>query len=877
MKSFKSGTSRIALGASMVALIFATDALAQQKKEVSTDTVVVTATGRARALQDIPVAVTALTAASIQSAGITDVRNLQQVTPSYKVQTGQSNGSSAQIQVRGIGTGSDNPGYEGAVAVFVDGVYRNRSGAALTDLPKVDRIEVLRGPQGTLFGRNTSAGAVSITTSAPKFERNVYGKIDFGNFGLVSPSLGYTNAVTEHTAIRAEIGGTSREGLLTEVNTGKDINNKNRYYARLQTLTELGNDATFRMILDKAQTDELCCSAVRVKSGSVAAGINGYITGPQGLIGVPPVNEEAALIANSPNRPLTEKVDDRGISGELNWNTKLGKFTSITAYRKWDLFRQQDADFSGLDRAYRDNYDLKFDTFTQEFRLNGKAGKLDWLVGAFYLDEQTSFDDSIKFGKDAAKYVDLLTMGVSKPWTVTSTAPVNPCTMNTTLIAPGSTVFGSFGGTSIFQQALCPSLVGQFLQANMPLNVAIAQAQAISALYGNTLKAASITMGEGQQTEHSNVDANSLALFTHNVYELTPNDKFTLGLRYNIDNKDVASSLNATSAACSVMQNSTNIGGGITFKALSTALQAAGLSDLMSAICHPAVNTSANGNYAGSNEEKEWSGTASYAHNFSKNLMTYVTYSRGYKAGGFNYDRMALNITPAGNTTPSVNDWRVKPEFTDNIELGWKMSNLPGRTTFNGAIFNETITDYQMNAWTGFSFRSFNVDKMVSRGVELDLTSRPISGLTLNAGMMWNDAFYDSDATLPNSTTVVINKGSQLATAPEWSATGSINYRKPIAGTSLDMTFYLDGLYNSDTKVQTLSADPSTEQKAYSVFNTRVGIGSSEGEWSVELWCKNLTDELYHGYALGIPEQPGEYAVYKTDPRTYGMTLRASF
>ncbi len=140
MKISKVKASAYAFGASFIALTLATNVYAQDSK--NSETIVVTATGRAKALQDVPVAVTAVSAATIQSAGITDVRNLQQVTPSYKVQTGQSNGSSAQIQVRGIGTGSDNPGYEGAVAVFVDGVYRNRSGAALTDLPKVERIEI---------------------------------------------------------------------------------------------------------------------------------------------------------------------------------------------------------------------------------------------------------------------------------------------------------------------------------------------------------------------------------------------------------------------------------------------------------------------------------------------------------------------------------------------------------------------------------------------------------------------------------------------------------------------------------------------------------------------------------------------------------------
>lgn len=876
MKISKVKASAYAFGASFIALTLATNVYAQDSK--NSETIVVTATGRAKALQDVPVAVTAVSAATIQSAGITDVRNLQQVTPSYKVQTGQSNGSSAQIQVRGIGTGSDNPGYEGAVAVFVDGVYRNRSGAALTDLPKVERIEILRGPQGTLFGRNTSAGAVSITTAAPKFERNIYGKLELGNYGLMSSSLGYTNGLTEHTAVRLEVGGTARDGLLYDVNTKKDVNNRNRYYVRAQTLTDINDDASLRLIADVSKTDELCCSAVRVKSGALAPAIQA-VAAMRGLVGIPTINERAAQIANTPGRDLTERVDDRGISGELNWNTSLGKFTSVTAFRKWDLLRGQDVDFSGIDRAYRDAYKLKFDTFTQEFRLNGKTGNLDWLVGAFYMNEKTKFDDSTKYGVDAARYADAVASGVVVPWS-TSNGPANPCTGSTAYaVAPGSTIYGSLGGTnSVLAQALCPGLVAQMMQIpGMTLPTAIANAQAISTAYGNAIRGTAPVAGEGQQKEHSDVTAKSWSFFTHDIYELTANDKITIGLRYNHDEKDVASQLLANTATCAAMQSTTQLAPGVTMKSLTAGLQTSAAGALMSLLCNPILNTQANGNYAASDSENAVNGTFSYAHNFSKDLMVYGTYARGYKSGGFNYDRSAFNINPAATTTFSIEDWRVKPEYTDNYELGWKWTGLPGRTTINGALFYEIVTDYQMNAWTGFNFRSFNVDKMVSKGLEVDVTSRPVTGLTLNGGMLLNDAYYDTDVILPNTTAIVIKKGQQLATAPKVTLTGSLNYRRPIEGTSLAWNFYLDGLYNTKTDVQTLFGDASTKQKAIAIFNTRFGIGGVDGSWSVEGWVKNLADKLYHQYALGIPEQTGEYAVYKTDPRTYGVTLRASF
>src|SRR5262249_11930902 len=159
-------TWRLLLSGASLAAMGAAPALAQQATtpadQVQSEEIVVTATGRAAAIQDVPIAVTALTGEQLQNSGVRDIKDLSQIAPAYRFYTGQSNTSSTHADIRGIGTGADNPGFEGAVGIFIDGVYRSRAATALSDLPDVERVEVLRGPQGTLFGRNTSAGAVSI-------------------------------------------------------------------------------------------------------------------------------------------------------------------------------------------------------------------------------------------------------------------------------------------------------------------------------------------------------------------------------------------------------------------------------------------------------------------------------------------------------------------------------------------------------------------------------------------------------------------------------------------------------------------------------------------------------------------------------------------
>src|SRR5690348_18096011 len=155
---------------------------AVQPRAVNEGAIVITATRRNQALSDVPMAVSAVTAQALQYTGATDIRQLNQVAPSLLVSSTSSEAGAAVARIRGVGTVGDNPGLESSVGLFIDGVYRARTGIGLTDLGPLDRIEVLRGPQGTLFGRNTSAGLISVITAKPRFTPEISGQIDAGNF-----------------------------------------------------------------------------------------------------------------------------------------------------------------------------------------------------------------------------------------------------------------------------------------------------------------------------------------------------------------------------------------------------------------------------------------------------------------------------------------------------------------------------------------------------------------------------------------------------------------------------------------------------------------------------------------------------------------------
>jgi outer membrane receptor protein involved in Fe transport len=311
-----------------------------------------------------------------------------------------------------------------------------------------------------------------------------------------------------------------------------------------------------------------------------------------------------------------------------------------------------------------------------------------------------------------------------------------------------------------------------------------------------------------------------------------------------------------------------------------SAIQAtAGGATAMALACNPAVNPITNGVWAGDREEEEFSGTASLAYHINDDMMLYGGYSRGYKAGGFNIDRSGFAITPATTSSAAANVSQLgfEPEFTDAYEIGLKTTLFGGSTTFNVTGFYEAISDYQLNAFNGFNFITRNVPDVISQGVELELSTNPIEGLNINAGLVYNDAYYDSTVVFntldpaPNT----VNAGTTLSFAPEWIATGAIAYRVPISD-NLGALFYVDGRWNSEYTTQTLNHSATTDNESFAVFNGRVGIGPQNERWSVELFGQNLTDEFYFVGGFAPPLQNSR-VIFPNEPRTYGVSVRLQY
>ncbi|MCE2424726.1 MAG: TonB-dependent receptor [Pseudomonadales bacterium] len=364
------------------------------------ETLIVTATKREESIQDVPIAVTAIAGEDLAARGVQDIYGLMEVAPSVAVYNSNSTTNGGTLRIRGVGTTGNNPGLEAAVGTFIDGIYRSRAGLAFNDLSDLDRVEILRGPQGTLFGKNTVAGAVNIVTRKPEFDNAFSVSAGLGN--LESRELGLiANAVLSDDVLagRLSIAHRQRDGFYENIETDAAYDNRDRRSVRAQLLWTPNADVEVRVILDDTDKDESCCPApfwINGPTSPVVAALGGDITPFE-------IDDASSVGVNS--EPY-EVVGDSGQSVDVTWSMPQGPtFRSITALRDFEVARDQDVDFTNADIAAPTDTDESFRNFSQELQLYGESDRLAWLVGAYFYTEELKSDEIIGFAEDGAIYL----------------------------------------------------------------------------------------------------------------------------------------------------------------------------------------------------------------------------------------------------------------------------------------------------------------------------------------------------------------------------------------------------------------------------------------------------------------------------------------
>ncbi len=399
MKHFNASKSCLALA---VASIFA-GSMAQ----AAIDEIIVTANKREQTLQDIPVSVTVTTGDTISKAAIQDIIDLQSVVPTLRVSQLQSS-TNTSFAIRGFGNGSNNEGIEPSVGVFIDGVYRSRAGSSISDLPRLERVEVLSGPQSILFGKNASAGVISIVTPKPSGETGGYIEASIGNIGYKNTKALFESAISEDLSFDVSANMTQRDGYFTNIAGGAAMNERERWGVRGQVSWTPTDSTEVRIIADYDEIDEVCCGVSNLVNGPTGAVI--------GLLGGELVPDQPFAYRIATDIDPFNEVENGGISAQIDVDYESFVLTSITSQRFSDTFEALDIDFTSAPLTQTSPNDLNVDTFTQEIRLTSTGdGNLDWMVGAFYFNETVDYTSEVLWGPQARNYFDFLVAGLGAP------------------------------------------------------------------------------------------------------------------------------------------------------------------------------------------------------------------------------------------------------------------------------------------------------------------------------------------------------------------------------------------------------------------------------------------------------------------------------
>ncbi len=360
----------------------------------------VTATKRQQTLQEVPVAVSVTGADTIEKAQILDIQDLQSLVPSLRITQLQSS-ANTNFVIRGFGNGANNAGIEPSVGVFIDGVYRSRSAGAISDLPNLQRVEVLRGPQSTLFGKNASAGVISVITAKPSQDFGGSAEVTVGNYGQIVVKGDVTGGITEDLAYSASGSMNQRDGYFDVVGGG-EANDRDRYNVRGQLLWTPSDNAEFRLIADHNSLDENCCGVTNLQDGPTGNAVR--------ALGGTVVSNDPFSYISAVNFASLNALEDNGISLQADFSNDTMDLVSITSYRTQNLDTNQDSDFTTADLLGRNSLNQDIDTFTQEFRLSSSGeGDVDWMLGAYLFKEDVSAVTNIQYGTDFRGYAEFLT------------------------------------------------------------------------------------------------------------------------------------------------------------------------------------------------------------------------------------------------------------------------------------------------------------------------------------------------------------------------------------------------------------------------------------------------------------------------------------
>jgi iron complex outermembrane receptor protein len=784
--------------------------------------IIVTASKRAATLQDTPISVAVTTKETLERAQIRDLKDLQTLVPSLKVSQLQSSANTNFI-IRGFGNGANNPGIEPSVGVFIDGVYRSRSAAQIGDLPNLERVEVLRGPQSTLFGKNASAGIISIITAEPKFQLGGSAELNYGNYNAIVAKADITGPLTDKIAVSLAGNINKRDGYAQDLNLNQKTNERNRWGVRGQLLFKPTDDLKIRLIADYDKIDENCCVTANIVDGPTGAAV-------RALGGKIASNNPFGYVTYG-NLPSSTKIENYGISGQIDWNlTDTLALTSISAYRAVRSDTNQDSDFTSADLIGSNKAHTQIDTFTQELRLTSSFdGPINFLIGGFYFNEKINFTNDLTFGKDFRNYANLLSGGGYTSLEKPLGFPVG------TFGAPGQGIFEKYDyknhSYSIFGQV------------------------DYEIVHGLTL-----TAGGNYTNDHKDVATNVVATDVFSALDLAAIGAGVFHIPPAYANNPAVNPLLALRPLQFLPP----------FLNFPNAVEDGKTGDSKFTYTLRAAYKF----------DEHFSGYATYATGFKASSFNLSRDSRPF-ASDFIPGPAISNPAPSPIRTAglALNNLTTgtryaTPEDSSVYEVG-----LKGQFTgfaFNLAVFKQAIKGFQSNVFVGTGFVLGNAEKQSTTGIELDASMSPVKNFTVTTNFTYLNPKYDSFAggSALNSSYITVPTdltGQRPAGIAEFSYSVGANYTANLTDT-MRAYFHIDYAGSSPT---TIVQGLKLKQEIQSL-NASVSLAVGHG-FEVTAWGRNLANSQYITVLFPGVVQSGSLQGYPGQPRTYGGAIRYRF
>jgi outer membrane receptor protein involved in Fe transport len=724
---------------------------------------------------------------------------------------------------------------------------------------------------------------ISITTKTPSFDFGGAAELTYGNYNALVGKAYVTGPVSKDTAVSLAAGFNTRDGFFKDAGTGHRTNERDRWFVRGQLFYDAGGDITLRLIGDYDKLDENCCAVVNLQSSAAT----GALLALGGMVNAP-ADKFSGVVYN--NYDSTNDIENFGGSGQIDWDLGGAKLTSISSYRRTHAITYQDSDFTSADLVYPNYQDLRIRTMTQEFRLTGNvADRVDWLLGAFYINENVNQNNTLHYGTQFRPYANLLIQGATG-------GALNVATLEGT--------FGALEGNPA-------KYIGRFFATGQGFaEYYLLKTEAVS-LFGQAdaelVDGLTLTLGGNWTNDHKHyfTDVSSSDVFSNLNFDAPQYAPFrqtllfqgalaqTVGTALGLGRPATAAEIGAFAGANPAAYGQISAGATAYANANANVPAANPLNALRALQFLPPFQNLPNVVEPNRTHDHKFTYTIRLAYDLNDRFNIYASYATGFKASSINLSRdsrptfadrlaliqqgLAVNNLTYGSRFAGPENARVI-EFGVKANLGWLSANL--------AVFDEEIKGFQSNIFNGVGFALLNAGKESTRGVEFESLVKPLENLSLNLGVTYLDPKYDSFV----ASSVGDLSGRKPAGIPTWTVLVGAEYEYPVGnGSIVPRVSYL---YQSDTQlVEGLPnfavrnpdgsiADAAPALAAALPFRRELNDLTASLGWemdngfSIEVWGRNLLNDRNIETIFDSVAQPKGISGYPNDPRTYGVTGR---